>query len=186
MSYEEILLDTEEKMEKATVIFSEELKGIRTGRATPGLVDSIRVDYYGSPTPLKQISSVSVPEARMIIVKPFDVSCIKDIEKAILKSDLGMTPNSDGKLLRLKVPALSEERRKQIVSQIKDLAEKGKVSIRNIRRDGNRQGEQLEKKSEISEDDCKNLKEQIQDVTKKSEEKINNLFEKKQKEILED
>lgn len=186
MSYEEILLETEEKMEKATAIFSDELKGIRTGRATPGLVENIRVDYYGSPTPLKQISSISVPEARMLVVKPFDVSCIKDIEKAILKSDLGMTPNSDGKILRLKVPALSEERRKQIVSQIKDLAEKAKVSIRNVRRDGNRQADQLEKSSEISEDDCKKLKDEVQNLTKKYEEKVNDLFEKKQKDILEE
>ncbi|BBM85534.1 ribosome recycling factor [Candidatus Uabimicrobium amorphum] len=185
MSYEEILLETEEKMEKAATVFSDELKGIRTGRATPGLIENIRADYYGSPTPLKQMASISVPEPRMLVVKPFDVSVIKSIEKAILKSDLGMTPNSDGKILRLQVPALSEERRKQIVNQVKDLAEKAKISIRNIRRDSNRQADQLEKKSEISEDDCKSLKDEIQELTKKFEDKVNEYFDKKQKEILE-
>ena len=185
MSYEEILLETEEKMEKASNVFSDELKGIRTGRATPGLIENIRADYYGSPTPLKQMASISVPEPRMLVVKPFDVSVIKSIEKAILKSDLGMTPNSDGKILRLQVPALSEERRKQIVNQVKDLAEKAKISIRNVRRDSNRQADQLEKNSEISEDDCKSLKDEIQELTKKFEEKVNESFDKKQKEILE-
>lgn len=185
MSYEEILLETEEKMEKASNVFSDELKGIRTGRATPGLIENIRADYYGSPTPLKQMASISVPEPRMLVVKPFDVSVIKSIEKAILKSDLGMTPNSDGKILRLQVPALSEERRKQIVNQVKDLAEKAKISIRNVRRDSNRQADQLEKNSEISEDDCKSLKDEIQELTKKFEEKVNDSFDKKQKEILE-
>ena len=185
MSYEEILLETEEKMEKASNVFSDELKGIRTGRATPGLIENIRADYYGSPTPLKQMASISVPEPRMLVVKPFDVSVIKSIEKAILKSDLGMTPNSDGKILRLQVPALSEERRKQIVNQVKDLAEKAKISIRNVRRDSNRQADQLEKSSEISEDDCKSLKDEIQELTKKFEDKVNESFDKKQKEILE-
>lgn len=185
MSYEEILLETEEKMEKASNVFSDELKGIRTGRATPGLIENIRADYYGSPTPLKQMASISVPEPRMLVVKPFDVSVMKSIEKAILKSDLGMTPNSDGKILRLQVPALSEERRKQIVNQVKDLAEKAKISIRNVRRDSNRQADQLEKSSEISEDDCKSLKDEIQELTKKFEEKVNDSFDKKQKEILE-
>lgn len=185
MSYEEITLETEEKMEKATSVFSDELKGIRTGRATPGLIENIRVEYYGSPTPLKQISSISVPESRMLVVKPFDVSVMKNIEKALLKSDLGMTPNSDGKILRLQVPALSEERRKQIVNQVKELAEKAKISIRNIRRDSNKQADQLEKSSEISEDDCKALKEEVQDFTKKFEEKVSEYFDKKQKEILE-
>ncbi|WP_372366909.1 ribosome recycling factor [Candidatus Uabimicrobium sp. HlEnr_7] len=185
MSYEEITLETEEKMEKATSVFSDELKGIRTGRATPGLIENIRVEYYGSPTPLKQISSISVPEPRMLVVKPFDVSVMKNIEKALLKSDLGMTPNSDGKILRLQVPALSEERRKQIVNQVKELAEKAKISIRNIRRDSNKQADQLEKSSEISEDDCKALKEEVQDFTKKFEDKVNEYFDKKQKEILE-
>jgi ribosome recycling factor len=185
MSVDEILHETKEKMEKAVSVFSEELKGIRTGRATPGLIESIRVEYYGSPTPLKQIANISVPEPRLLVVKPFDQTSIKNIEKAILKSDLGLTPNSDGRMLRLTVPPLSEERRHQIVNQVKELGEKAKVSVRNIRRDGNRKADQLEKDATISEDDCKSLKDKIQDFTKSYEEKIGAKYEEKRKEILE-
>ena len=185
MSYDEILLEAEEKMDKAVKVFSEELKGIRTGRATPGLVENIRVEYYGAPTPLKQIANISVPEAQLIVIKPFDTSSLKNIEKGILKSELGMTPSGDGRLLRLKVPALSEERRKQLANQVKDLGEKAKVSIRNVRREENRQADQLQKDSVISEDDCKNLKDEIQEHTKSFEQKVTELFEMKKKEIME-
>ncbi len=185
MSYEEVLLETEEKMDKAVQVFVDELKGIRTGRATPGLIENVRVEYYGAPTPLKQLSNISVPEPQLIVIKPFDATSIKNIEKAILKSDLGMTPSVDGKLLRLKVPALSEERRKQLANQVKDMGEKAKIAIRNIRREQNKNSDQLEKDSVISEDDCKSLKEEIQDQTKNHESKVNELFEAKKKEIME-
>ena len=184
MSYDEVLLETEEKMEKAIEIFSNELRGIRSGRATPGLVENIRVDYYGTPTPLKHIANISIPEARLLVIKPFDKSSIKNIEKAILKSELGITPSSDGRILRLKVPHLSEERRKQLVSQVKELAEKAKISIRNIRRDNNKKADALEKDSTISEDDSKSLKDEIQKHTKDFEEKVIKKFEEKKEEIL--
>lgn len=185
MSYEEVLLEAEEKMEKAQSVFSDELRGIRSGRATPGLVDGIRVEYYGSPTPLKQLANISIPEPRLLVIKPFDASCIKNVEKAILKSELGITPSSDGKLLRLSVPPLSEERRKQLANQVRDLSEKAKISIRNIRREANKKADQLEKDSVISEDDSKSLKEEIQKLTKDSEEAVSKKYEEKKKEIME-
>jgi ribosome recycling factor len=185
MTYEEILLTTEEKMEKATDVFLDELKGIRTGRATTGLVENVRVEYYGTPTPLKQIANISIPEPQMLVVKPFDTSSLKSIEKAILKSDLGFTPSIDGRLLRIKVPPLSEERRKQLANQVKDMGEKAKIAIRNIRREENKQADILEKDSQLSEDDCKNLKEAIQELTKKYEQRVSELYETKKDEIME-
>lgn len=185
MSFQEVLDTTEEKMSKAVEVFSNELKGIRTGRATPGLVDNIRADYHGSPSPLKQIAAISVPEARVIVIKPFDPSCIKSIEKALLSSDLGMTPSSDGKIIRLQVPPLSEERRKQIVKQAKELSEKAKNTLRSNRREGNDDADKMKKNSDISEDECKKLKDKIQELIKKYENNISDLFQKKEKEILE-
>ena len=184
-SFEDVALETEEKMEKALEILKNELRGIRSGRATSGLVDNIRVDYYGSPTPLKQIANISVPEPRLLVIKPFDSSSLKSIEKAVLKSEIGITPNSDGKLLRLSVPPLSEERRQQLVNQVKDLGEKAKISIRNIRRESNRSADQLEKDSILSEDECRSLKDDVQKLTKDYEDKVSNTYEDKRKEIME-
>lgn len=185
MTYEEVMLETKDRMEKAFGVFSNELKGIRSGRATPALIENVRVDYYGSLTPLKQIANISVPEPRLLVVKPFDVNCLKSIEKALLKSEIGVTPATDGKILRLTIPPLSEERRHQLVNQVKELGEKAKVAIRNVRRDSNRKAEQLEKDSVISEDMSKKLQDEIQKVTKSHEEKVNEKFEEKRKEILE-
>src|SRR5205823_3492266 len=137
MTSDEILLDCEERMEKAVAVFRDELRGLRTGRATPALVDTLRVEYYGSPTPLKQLAQISTPEAQQILIRPFDPSCLKDIEKAIRASDLGMSPNNDGKMIRLQVPPMSGEQRQKMVARIKKSGEEAKVAARNIRRDAN-------------------------------------------------
>ena len=173
-------------MEKAIVKLKSDLTGIRTGRANPGLVDSLRVDVYGSPTPLKQIASVSAPEPAQLVIRPFDPSTIKDIEKSIIASDLGLAPQSDGKVVRLNIPALSTEVRRSMVSRTKDLAEEQRVAIRNIRRDANKHADQSEKDKAISEDDCKKLKEEIQELTKKFENQVNDLAKAKEAEVMED
>ncbi|RMG38313.1 MAG: ribosome recycling factor [Planctomycetota bacterium] len=186
MDYDEILLDAEERMEKAVAVFREGLKGIRTGRATPGLVDSIRVEYYGSQTPLKQLANITVPEPQQIVIRPFDASVIGDIVKAIQSSDIGLAPNSDGRLIRLNVPPLSEERRQQLVARVKELAEEARVAIRNIRRDANKHADQAQKEKVLTEDDRDRLKGEIQDLTKKYEGMVNEAAEAKKKEIRED
>src|SRR4030095_9184499 len=145
MSADEILLDTEERMEKAVGVLKQSLAGIRTGRANPGLVDSLRGEAYGSQVPMKQLASVGAPEPTQIVVRPYDPGTIKDIEKAIIASDLGFNPQSDGRLIRIVIPPLSTEVRKKMVTRIKELAEETKVSIRNVRRDANKAAEQAEK-----------------------------------------
>src|SRR6516225_9242392 len=137
MTSDEILLDTEERMEKAVNVFRDELRGLRTGRASPALVDSLRVEYYGSPTPLKQLVQISTPDPQSIVIKPFAPGDLKEIEKAIRSSDLGLAPNNDGKMIRLQVPPMSGEQRKKLVAHVKKSAEAAKVACRNIRRDGN-------------------------------------------------
>lgn len=184
MDQDEVLLDTEERMEKAVQVLQGQFQGLRTGRANAGLVDSIRVDYYGSPTPLKQIASVSVPEPQQIVIRPFDATQINAIVKAIQSSDVGLSPNSDGRLIRLNVPALSTERRKQLVSRVKEFAEEARVAIRNVRRDGNKNADQLQKDKAVTEDERDQLKEQVQDLTKKFENKVNDLAAAKDKEIM--
>ena len=145
MDQDEILLDAEERMEKAVQVLHGQLQGLRTGRATSGLVDSIRVDYYGSPTPLKQIANISIPEPQQILIRPFDASTLTNIAKAIQSSDTGLSPNSDGRVIRLNVPALSTERRRQLSGRVKELAEEARVAIRNVRRDANKHADQGEK-----------------------------------------
>lgn len=167
-------------------MFGASLKGIRTGRANPGLVDSIRVDYYGSPTPLKQIANISVPEPQQILIRPFDTSSLDAIVKAITASDLGLAPNNDGRVVRLTIPPLSTERRKQLGSRIKELAEEARVAIRNIRRDGNKHADQAEKDKTMSEDECATVKDQVQDLTKKYEGMVNDKAAVKETEIMED
>jgi len=186
MDQDEILLDTEERMEKAADVLQGQLQGIRTGRATPGLVDSIRVDYYGSQTPIKQMASVTVQEGKQIVIRPFDATQISAIVKGIQTSEVGLTPNSDGRLVRINVPPLSTERRRQLASRVKELAEEARVAIRNVRRDGNKHVDQLEKDKGCTEDERDALKEQVQELTKTYEGKVNSLAEGKEKEIMED
>ena len=186
MDQDEILLDAEERMEKAAQIFHGQLQGLRTGRASAGLVDSIRVDYYGSATPLKQLANISVPEPQQIVIRPFDAGAISGIVKAIQASDVGLAPNSDGRLIRLNIPPLSTERRRQLVGRVKELAEEARISIRNIRRDGNKHADQAEKDKTMSEDERDQAKEAVQELTKKYEAKINDMATAKEKDVMED
>lgn len=183
MSSDEILMDAEERMEKAINKLKSDLTGIRTGRANPGLVDSLRVEVYGSQSPIKQIASVSAPEPQQLVIRPFDPSTIKDIERAIINSDLGLAPNSDGKVIRLNIPPLSGDVRKKMVARTKDLSEEAKIAIRNVRRDGNKHADNAEKDGELSEDDCKGLKDEIQELTKKYETAANDLAKAKESEV---
>jgi len=185
MGIDEILLDTEERMEKAVDVFRNALQGLRTGRASPGLVDSVRVNYYGSPTPLKQVANISCPEPQQILIRPFDQGSLNEIIKAIQSSDAGLAPNSDGKLVRINVPPLSTERRRELVTRIGKFAEEARVSIRNVRRDGNKHVETSEKDKLISEDQAATSKDQVQELTKKYENKINDLAKDKEKDIME-
>jgi ribosome recycling factor len=186
MTSDEILLDVEERMEKAVRKLKSDLAGIRTGRANPGLVDSLRVEVYGSPTPLKQIASVGAPEPNQIVIRPYDPNTIKEIEKAILASDLGFTPQNDGRVIRLNVPPLSTEVRRKMVARVRELAEEARIALRNIRRDGNKMADQAEEEKELSEDDCQRLKEQIQELTKEYENQVNEAAKLREKEVMED
>ncbi len=185
MSAEEILFDVEERMEKTLDRLKHDLAGIRTGRANPGLVDSLRVEAYGSPTPLKQLANVGAPEPTQIVIRPFDPGTIKDIEKAIISSDLGFNPQSDGRLIRINIPPLSTEVRKKMVSRIKDMAEEARISIRNVRRDGNKSADAAEKNKTLSEDQRDDLKAEVQELTKKFEEKINDAAKTREAEVME-
>ena len=182
---EEVILDAEERMTKALDHLREEMRGTRTGRAHPGLVESIRVDYYGTPTPLKQLANISVPEPDQLVIKPFDVSAMSDIEKGILSSDLGITPQNDGKLIRLRVPPLSEERRKQMVSRAKEVAEESKISMRNIRRDAHKHIDTSKKDGDLSEDDQSRFKDQVQEVLKTVEKQVDADLKRKTEELME-
>jgi ribosome recycling factor len=185
MTSDEILLDCEERMEKAVNVFRDELRGLRTGRATPALVDSLRVEYYGSPTPLKQIAQISCPEPQQIVIRPYEATMLKEIEKAIRSSDLGMSPNNDGKIIRLNVPAMSGDQRTKMAGRIKKSAEEAKVACRNIRRDANKNFDAAEKAKEMTEDDRDKGKEDVQALLKQYEDKITELADKKSKEIME-
>src|SRR5260221_6678525 len=179
MSIEEIVLEAEDRMEKSIALLSDQLRGVRTGRANVGLVDSIRVEYYGSPTPLKQLANLSTPEPQQILIRPFDQTVVGDIVKAIQASDLGLTPNSDGKVIRLNVPSLSVEQRKKLVGRVKDLAEEARISIRNIRRDADKSSDKELTDKSMTEDDVEKCKEEIQSLTKRFEAKVNDMAEKK-------
>ena len=183
MTSDEILFDGEERMEKAIDVFKNELRGLRTGRATPALVDSLRVDYYGSPTPLKQLAQINTPDAQSIVIRPFDASALKEIEKAIRSSDLGMSPNNDGKMIRLTVPSMSGDQRTKLVARIKKSSEDAKVACRNIRRDANKALETAEKNKEMTEDDLDKGKASVQALLKGYEDKISEFADKKSKEI---
>ena len=186
MNADEILLDAEERMQKAVDKLKGDLTGIRTGRANPGMVDSLRVEAYGSQTPLKQLASVSAPEPQQLLIRPFDPSVIKDIEKAIVGSDLGLAPQSDGKVVRLNIPALSGDVRKKMVARTKELTEETKVSVRNVRRDANKHLDQLEKDKELSEDDRDSFKEDVQELTKKFETQASELASAKESEVMDE
>ncbi len=186
MNAQTLIPDLKERMDKAVDVLKRNLGGIRTGRANPGLVDSLRVDVYGSPTPIKQIATVGVPEPTQILIKPFDPSVIKDIEKAIVSSDLGFAPQSDGRVVRINIPALSTDVRKKMVARIKELAEETKVSLRNIRRDANKVADQLEKDKLVSEDIKTDLKNEVQDLLKKYEDQVADLAKQREKDVMED
>ncbi len=173
----------EEKMDKTISVFRENLAEIRAGRANPAILNKITVDYYGVPTPINQVAGISVPEARMILIQPWDINLLKEIEKEILKADIGINPNNDGKVIRLNFPELNEERRKELVKDVRKLAEEAKVSIRSIRRDAMDDAKERQKKSEITEDDLKNEENQIQKLTDSKIEEIDKISEAKEKEI---
>ena len=174
----------EEKMEKSINAMMDEFASIRAGRANPHVLDKIKVDYYGTPTPIQQVGNISVPEARMIVIQPWEKSLIKAIEKAIQASDLGINPSNDGSVIRLVFPELTEDRRKELAKDVKKKGEAAKVAVRNIRRDANEAFKKQEKNNEITEDDLKDATEQIQKITDKAIEKIDKAVENKTKEIL--
>lgn len=174
----------EEKMQKSYDFLVSDLGAIRAGRANPHVLDKIRVDYYGTPTPIQQVGNITVPEPRIIQIAPWEKSLIKDIEKAIMMSDVGITPSNDGSLIRLVFPELTEERRKELVKDVKKRGEENKVAIRNTRRDGNDAFKKLAKTDEVSEDQIKELEEELQKLTDKFIKEIDKLVEEKSKEIL--
>ena len=174
----------EEKMDKTISVFEENLSEIRAGRANPAILNKITINYYGTPTPINQVAGISVPEARLIVIQPWDASILKEIEKEILKADIGINPNNDGKVIRLVFPELNEERRKEIVKDIRKLAEEAKISIRAIRRDGIDLAKVKQKNSEITEDELKNAENQIQKLTDKKIEEIDKILENKEKEVM--
>ena len=184
MPVDDVLLDCEMHMEKAVEHLQHELRGLRTGRASPALVEDIRVDYYGTPTPMKSIASIAVPEATQLMIKPFSPGDMKAIEKAISDSKLGLTPHSDGRALYLKLPPLSQERRLQLVGSCKQAAEAAKISIRNARRDANKVLETEQKGGVLTEDEATSGKDQVQELTKTFETKADEMIEKKKNEIM--
>ena len=180
MDYQNI----EERMKKTISVFEENLAEIRAGRANPAILNKVTIDYYGTPTPINQVAGISVPEARLIVIQPWDMNALKEIERAILASDIGITPNNDGKVIRLNFPELNEERRKEIVKDIKKMAEEAKVAVRAVRRDGLDEFKAKQKNAEITEDDLKVAEEQIQKLTDKYVEEIDKKMETKEKEIM--
>lgn len=177
--------ETENKMEKSIVALESDYATLRAGRANPQILDKVMVDYYGTPTPIGQVGTIAVPEPRMLTVQPWDATILKDIEKAILASDLGLNPNNDGKMLRINFPAPTEERRKELVKTASKRAEEAKVTIRGIRRDAIEKFKTMKKDGEITEDDLKNSEKKIQDITDKFIKEVDEVFAKKEKEILE-
>lgn len=176
--------ELEIRMQKTISVFQENLSEIRAGRANPAILNKITVEYYGVPTPINQVAGISVPEARMIVIQPWDISVLKEIEKAILASDIGLNPNNDGKVIRLNFPELTEERRKELAKEIRKIAEEARVSVRAIRRDGMDTQKAALKSSEITEDEEKSNEEKIQKLTDKYVEQIDKLLEEKEKEIM--
>lgn len=181
----EVIEETRDRMGKSEKAFEKELTKVRTGRASQSMLDGVRVDYYGTPTLLPQMATVSIPESRMITIKPWDLSVIKEVEKAILRANLGLTPSSDGKLIRISIPPLTEDRRKQIAKSASKICEDYKVAVRNIRRDSNEMIKDLQKDGDISEDDNFKGQKLIQEMTDLYTRKLDSIFAAKEKEILE-
>lgn len=180
----QIIANTKTKMEKAIAAYTRELASIRTGRANASLLDRISVDYYGAPTPINQVAGVSVPEARLLVIQPYDKTILGDIEKAILKSDLGLNPSNDGSIIRIGIPALTEERRKDLVKVARKESEEAKIAIRNVRRDANDDLKKLEKSSQITEDELRTYSEEVQKMTDSHISKIDDITKDKEKEIM--
>lgn len=176
--------DIENRMDKTISVLQENFSEIRAGRANPAILNKVKVDYYGQPTPISQVAGISVPEARLIVIQPWDMSVLKELEKAILASDIGITPNNDGKVLRLAFPELNEERRKEIAKDIKKIAEEAKVSIRSLRREGLDEAKKEQKEGNITEDDLRNAETQIQKLTDKKIERIDEILANKEKEVM--
>lgn len=176
--------DLEEKMKKTVSVYEENLSEIRAGRANPAILNKIKVDYYGVPTPINQVAGISVPEARLIVIQPWDAGILKEIEREILKADIGINPNNDGKVIRLNFPELNEERRKELVKEVKKIAEEARIAVRSIRRDNIDSYRKMQKDSEITEDELKHAEEDIQKITDKNIELIDKILENKEKEIM--
>ena len=182
---DDIYQDTQDSMSKSIEALERELNRVRTGRASLSILDGIKVDYYGTLTPLNQMATLAVPESRLITIQPWDVSVIKDIEKALLKSDLGLTPANDGKILRISIPPLTEERRKELVKLVHKICEEHKVSVRNVRRDSNELLKSLKKDGDISEDEAFKAQDEVQKITDEHVKLIDECYTNKEKEILE-
>ncbi|HOB87531.1 MAG TPA: ribosome recycling factor [Bacillota bacterium] len=182
---EDIYLEAEERMDKVIAAFQRELATLRAGRATPALLDRIEVNYYNTMTPLQQLAGISAPEPRLLVIQPWDKSCLGEIEKAILKSDLGLTPTNDGNVIRLSIPQLTEERRRELVKLVRKKAEEARVGVRNVRREANEKIKQLEKKGELTEDDRRDGQEEIQELTDAKIKRIDELLKAKEEEIME-
>jgi ribosome recycling factor len=184
MNSQQIHKDAETRMEKALDVLRNDLKGLRSGRATPAMLDTLRVEYFGSPTPVKEVANVSCPDPTSIVIKPFQAETLKDIEKAIRASNLGLAPNNDGKVIRLTLPPMSGDQRKKLVAEIKKKSEDAKVACRNIRRDGNKHFDDAEKAKTMTEDDRDKGKTKMQDLLKAYESKIDEAADKKSKEVM--
>lgn len=183
--HKEIIKELERKMKKSIESYEDELTTVRAGRANPSVLDHIEVDYYGTPSPIKQVASISVPEARLLVIQPWDASLIGPIEKEILKSNLGITPSNDGKVIRLPFPALTEDRRKELVKVVKGYSENAKVALRNLRRDALDKLKKLEKDKQISEDELKQAEEEVQKVIEKFNKEVEDITKNKEKELME-
>ncbi|KGA98220.1 ribosome recycling factor [Alkalihalobacillus alcalophilus ATCC 27647 = CGMCC 1.3604] len=182
---QEILKNAEGRMTKAIDALNRELAKLRAGRANPALLDRVTVEYYGAETPLNQLATISVPEARLLVIQPFDKSSINDVERAIMKADLGLTPSNDGTIIRIQIPALTEERRKELVKLVKRSAEEAKVAVRNVRRDANDELKKSQKDGDMTEDDLRRETDEVQKLTDKTIEKVDAVAANKEKEIME-
>ncbi|MCK1992449.1 ribosome recycling factor [Peribacillus muralis] len=181
----QVISNAKTKMEKAIGAYTRELASIRAGRANASLLDRLSIDYYGAQTPVNQVAGISVPEARLLVIQPYDKTVLGEIEKAILKSDLGLNPSNDGSIIRIAIPALTEERRKELVKVVKKEAEEAKIAVRNVRRDANDDLKKLEKNGEITEDDLRGYADDIQKMTDANITKVDEITKDKEKEILE-
>lgn len=185
MAEADVLKEADYKMKRAAEVAQEEFSGVRTGRATPAILNRVTVDYYGTPTPLNQLASMSVPEPRVLTIQPFDPNSVSTIEKAIMQSDLGLTPSNDGHLIRLVFPQLTEERRKELIRVVRERAEEGRVSIRNVRRHAKENLERMQKDGEISEDDLARAEKELQQMTDKHVAEVDELLQRKEQELME-